>query len=40
MGDREQQRKFAQNSNIKNSEYDRQNTNVIGVLMQKTKEIY
>lgn len=30
MGDREQQRKFAQNSNIKNSEYDRQNTNVIG----------
>ena len=30
MGDREQQRKFAQNSNIKNSEYDRQNTNLIG----------
>lgn len=30
MGDREQQRKFAQNSNIRNSEYDRQNTNLIG----------
>lgn len=30
VGDREQQRKFFQNSNIKNSEYDRQNTNLIG----------
>ena len=30
MGDREHQRKFTQNSNIKNSEYDRQNTNLIG----------
>ena len=30
MGDREEQRKFAQSSNIRNSEYDRQNTNLIG----------
>lgn len=30
MSDRERQQKFAQNSTIKNSEYDRQNTNIVG----------
>lgn len=30
MSDREKQQKFFQNSTIKNSEYDRQNTNIIG----------
>ncbi|MHC5216431.1 hypothetical protein ACYSNR_07165 [Enterococcus sp. LJL128] len=30
MGDREKQQKFAQNSTIRNSEFDRQNTNLLG----------